>query len=71
MYTYSHSAREGPDTATGNKMKKMGKLDVRVIPEISLGEDRETDRQTDTLITILRTPNRRGINSCINWKLSI
>jgi len=44
-------------TATGNMHKNLVKIG-RVVPEICSRTDKHTDRQTDTVITILRRPTR-------------
>jgi len=44
-------------TDIGNMHKKLVKI-ACVVPEISCPTDRQTDRQTDTLITILHNRSR-------------
>jgi len=48
-------------TETGNMQKNLVKI-ARVVPEISWGTDRQTDPQTDILITILRNRSRGQSN---------
>jgi len=52
---------EDQATDIGNMRKKFVKI-VRVIPEISSQTGRQTHRQTDILITILRNRSRGQTN---------
>jgi len=53
--TYRFAARKRPSYGTGNMRKNLVKF-RGMVPGICLWTDRQTDRPTDTLITMLRSP---------------